>query len=60
MDTKEAIRELELMKEYAISTRAKDAIKMAAAALQMQDGNLRMDRANGALHIGVIRGNLYL
>jgi len=60
MDTKEAIRELELMKEYAISTRAKDAIKMVAAALQMQDGNLRMDRANGALHIGVIRGNLYL
>ena len=58
MDVKEAVEILMDARDMVFSGQLRDAYDMAIIALQMQDGNLRMDSVDGSFQIGAINGNV--
>jgi len=58
MDVKEAVEIITQERDAVLPGRLRKAYDMAIIALQMQDGNLRLDSVDGSFQIGAINGNV--
>ena len=59
MDVKQAVEILEKLGADAADRDVENAIKMAVLALELQDGNIHLDKYGG-MQIGTIKGNVYM